>query len=79
LTVEVQFKRAGTSTWDTIGATAAFTSSDAEITRSVSASTTTYIDQTTGEVDVRVRAKASGAVLLYPWRLRLDRVWLTGR
>jgi hypothetical protein len=74
----VEILRAGTTTWDVMpGGTAA----NLPTTDTVQTFTTTnnpmqYIDQTTGECQVRMRCKATGPVLVYPWRARIDRATL---
>jgi hypothetical protein len=76
----VEFKRAGTTTYDTIGSTENLAiNTDAEASVSTSTSPSQYVDQATGLVEARIRCRAAGAVLIYPWRVRLDKVWLGGR
>jgi hypothetical protein len=70
----VEIKRAGTTTWDVMtgGAAANLPTTDAVITATAPGTPSTYVDPATGLVEVRMRCRSTGPVLVYPWRARID-------
>jgi hypothetical protein len=74
--LEIQLNLTGTANWETVEALRPGTTVDQYIECSLIGGLTRFINQTTGAVSARVRFRAIGAILVYPWTQSCDQLIL---